>query len=73
MPIIANAFKSTNDGNKPVLRLDTTALRNAVKKATKNPFKASLRFSVNSAEKFILFIYLFFDIESYDSSKNTND
>jgi len=73
MPIIANAFKSTNEGNKPVFKDDTTADKNAVKNATKNPFKASLRLSVNSAEKFILFINLFFNVKSYDSTKNTND
>jgi len=71
MPIIANAFKSINEGNNPVLRLDTTADKNAVKKATKNPLRASLKFSVNSAEKFILFIYLFFDVKSDDGAKDT--
>ena len=73
MPIIANPFRSTNEGNKPVFKDDTTADKKAVKKAIRNPLRASLKFNVNNAEKFILFIYLFFNVESDDSTKNTND
>lgn len=67
------ALRSTKDGNKPVFKPLTTALRKAVKKAIRKPFKASLKFKVNNAEKFILFIYLFLYVKSDDSCYDTNN